>query len=116
MTGNLAINAGNSVEANTKGHGLLFYHSSEGGNIRIYSGGGTSYMWEIDAAAGDLRMYSQDASGNNHMGVYIAKDTGVLMGAAWNDYAEFREADSIEPGRVVVEKGNDTLILSTQRL
>ena len=41
----------------------------------------------------------------------------VLYGAAWNDYAEYREVnETIEPGRVVVETGKGNLILATERL
>lgn len=41
----------------------------------------------------------------------------VLYGAAWNDYAEYRETpEYIEPGRVVCENNDDTLSLSEQRL
>lgn len=42
--------------------------------------------------------------------------SGVLFGAAWNDYAEYRESDTIEPGRVICENGDDTLSLATERL
>lgn len=51
--------------------------------------------------------------------VYFRGDTGVLMGAAWNDYAEYRQAKNnieIEPGRVVKEVGDETLELATSRL
>lgn len=42
---------------------------------------------------------------------------GVLLGAAWNDYAEYRETtEIIEPGRVVCENNDDTLGLSQKRL
>lgn len=40
----------------------------------------------------------------------------TITGAVWNDYAEYREADTIEPGYVLIEKGDDTLIKSTERL
>ena len=44
---------------------------------------------------------------------YMAKG----YGAVWNDYAEFRETkDKIEPGRCIREVGDDTLILTTERL
>lgn len=46
--------------------------------------------------------------------VYI-KDN-VLYGAAWNDYAEYRESDITQPGKCIVENGDDTLSLSTERL
>lgn len=49
---------------------------------------------------------------------YIAKitDDGCLLGACWNDYAEFRKTEKIEPGRVVCEKGDGTLVKSSYRL
>ena len=40
----------------------------------------------------------------------------AVTGAVWNDYAECREADTIEPGYVLIEKGDDTLTKSTERL
>ena len=49
-------------------------------------------------------------------GVTIIKNGGVLMGAAWNDYAEYRESNCQEPGRVICENGDDTLSLATERL
>lgn len=48
--------------------------------------------------------------------VYINCSTGVLYGAAWNDYAEYRVATELEPGRVVCENGDDTLSRSYERL
>ena len=51
-------------------------------------------------------------------GVGISGDiyANNVYGAVWNDYAEYRRADSIEPGRVVVENGDDTMSLSMRRL
>ena len=51
-----------------------------------------------------------------HTGVYIDAKTGVLIGAAYNDYAEARKTEPIAAGRVVVENGDDTLSISTERL
>lgn len=42
--------------------------------------------------------------------------TTKLYGAVWNDYAEYRSSDPVEPGRVICETGNGTLKLSTERL
>ena len=39
-----------------------------------------------------------------------------VYGAVWNDYAEYRNANVSEPGRVVQENGNDTLRLADGRL
>lgn len=40
----------------------------------------------------------------------------TVYGAVWNDYAEYREANTTEPGRVVCEHGDDTLRMSAERL
>lgn len=45
-----------------------------------------------------------------------ASTSYALYGAVWNDYAEFREGDTIDAGRCVVEVGDDTLITSTKRM
>ena len=37
-------------------------------------------------------------------------------GAVWNDYAEFRSSEVLEPGRVIVETGKGNLVLATERL
>lgn len=44
--------------------------------------------------------------------IYGAK----VYGAVWNDYAEYRISDCLDPGRVVCENGDDTLSMSTRRL
>lgn len=46
--------------------------------------------------------------------VYISANN-VLMGAAWNDFAEFRRSNIQEPGRVICENGDGTLSLATER-
>lgn len=38
------------------------------------------------------------------------------MGAAWNDFAEFRSSKVHEPGRVICENGDGTLSLAQERL
>ena len=43
-------------------------------------------------------------------------DDGVMLGAAWNDYAEFRKSDEEEAGRVVCENGDGSLSRSVRRL
>jgi len=45
-------------------------------------------------------------------------DTGVLKGAAWNDFAEYRDVynEYLEPGTVVCECGNGVMERSVKRL
>ena len=47
-------------------------------------------------------------------GAYI--NATKVYGAIWNDYAEYRESDITQPGKCIIENGNDTLRLSTGRL
>lgn len=50
--------------------------------------------------------------------VSVLPSSGVLYGAAWNDYAEYRklENDEIIPGKVVSETGHDSVKYTTSRL
>ena len=57
--------------------------------------------------AGNKQLYTNSS-------VYISNN--VLYGAAWNDYAEYRKTESIEPGRVVIESTDGEMKLSTERL
>lgn len=87
--------------------------------LRIHN---NSQYWDIGSNSGAQGSIPAGAlkfgyNGAND-GVWIT--TGkVLMGAAWNDYAEFRKIENketVEPGRAVVEVGDGTLRLSTKRL
>lgn len=42
--------------------------------------------------------------------------SGYIKNAIWNDYAEYRESDITEPGRVVASNGKGQVVLSTERL
>lgn len=54
--------------------------------------------------------------------IAVQCNTGALKatavyGAVWNDYAEYRATkEEVEAGRVVIENGDDTLSLATERL
>ena len=56
---------------------------------------------------GNTRIYRESS-------VYMSSN--VLYGAAWNDYAEYRQSDITQPGRCIIENGDDTLSLSIERL
>lgn len=56
------------------------------------------------------------AAGNNVYGVTYIDTNGGVHGAVWNDYAEFRISDCLEPGRVVCENGDDALSIAAKRL
>ncbi len=51
-------------------------------------------------------------------GIYAAKKIygSQVYNAVWNDYAEFRQAETIEPGRVIIEDASGEMKVSTERL
>lgn len=64
------------------------------------------YVTGIKAAGDTTLYYNSD----------VYAQGSVLYGAAWNDYAEYRESFEVNPGRVIIELGNGRLIRSTERL
>ena len=86
----------------------------------------TNGSWENGVYTND-RMYfnyvpdsNYNAGTNQAAQIWLGPDASLhasaVWGAVWNDYAECREADTIEPGKCVIEVGDDTLITSTERL
>lgn len=64
---------------------------------------------------------SGDYGASNNLKIYPSGTVWAtaVQGAVWNDYAEFRnykDSDKIPYGRVVIENGDDSLSLSTERL
>ena len=58
-----------------------------------------------------------NANSNSTTTTVHIKSNGTIMGAAWNDYAEFRICnEEFKPGQVVLENGDDTLSIANQRL
>lgn len=103
---------------------LFFQISDETAPRKLHTTQATSsvnYYLIGAAAAGDIDPYIStpySSATKNTGGVYYRGSTGVLYGAAWNDYAEYRKSDmeEIPFGRVVIENGDDTVSLSTGRL
>lgn len=108
-----------------------------GTNMVIQSGGNMI----IGSGEAPFSCYSNDLKDSISENTYIVSDTniyfytncntyankkstvyidtsGVLYGAAWNDYAEFRtySEDEIPYGRVIIENGDDTIRLASKRM
>jgi len=82
-------------------------NGSSAGYHGVYSSGyydGSAYTTD-----GKWIIYrSTDGEAHSRMKIY---------GAVWNDYAEYRKTkEDMEPGRCIIETGNDDLILSTSRM
>lgn len=81
--------------------------------------GPTGYMGSVSSTSSTIYVAGVTSSGAStlYCNTSVYCSGSVLYGAAWNDYAEYREVDeTIEPGRVVVETGKGNLILATERL
>ena len=88
-------------------------------NVKSTSVNENYYIVGTQGGTGTKSLYQAlNTSGTkNTTGVYFNGSSGVLYGAAWNDYAEFRQINNnIEPGRVVCETGRGDLVLATERL
>ena len=124
---NCSLPATTSTATNT---GAMICHGLVGGNNGMYVGNGDA-DGSILGTSGKANLIFKSwqsigfvdgcSSTNAGITMTINTRTGVLRGnklwgAVWNDYAECREADTIEPGKCVIEVGNDTLITSTERL
>ena len=107
---------GNTITGNLTGTATNATNSS-----KLYvntTSADTNYYILGATGTGNQSVYrALNSSGTaNTTGVYFNGVTGVLFGAAWNDYAEFRQSNELEAGRVVCETGKGDLILSTERL
>lgn len=116
MTGSLTINNSNSSGK------ISLFEDGEGGTLTLTSKSGT-YTYHMDAYNDEeLRIHTAD---NNPNGTYQAirwngKSGGLyattVHGAVWNDYAEYRRAETIEPGRVVQESKDGIMKITTERM
>lgn len=92
---------------------------SASGGLTIPSHNGSWGMATLYGTDNLYFVYGSDvnySAGTNNTTNITFGSGGQVYGAVWNDYAEYRQASTKEPGRCVVEKGDDTLELSTARL
>lgn len=124
MIGTASTNVNNAAVRFGSTNGATFITSGEGGcvfpsklasnlvdceHINFCSDGGFHFWGNI---ANDGSSYtSYMAMNDSKIQAYQP-----LYGAVWNDYAEFREGDTIKSGKCVIETGDDTLITSTERM
>lgn len=103
--------AGHAWSINSRGefNGSASYANSADNASKLYINNDiTSKIYVLGATTtGNQRVYQESS---------VWMQNNVLYGAAWNDYAEFRQGDTLEPGKCVVEVGDDTLTLATDRM
>ena len=59
----------------------------------------------------------EKADGTHYYNDSVYVENSIIYGLGWNDYAEYRQTkEEIKPGHVIIENGDDTLSLSTERM
>lgn len=128
--GNLMVYANNITKGSTSNadrwYGLYWADSTlnsqhEGGRLGIIEGYRNAANTRHTIC---LRAYEPVAGSGNSVEIHVGYDSGnrfgqcnaPFYGAVWNDYAEYRQSNELEPGRCIVENGNGILSRSTERL
>lgn len=104
------------IGVNRKVH---LWEDGEGGNIQIIAPNGKEVQMDMYNSQ-EFRIYSWNDAGT-YVGISMRRSDGhffanAVHSAVWNDYAEYRESDTNEPGYVVFENGDDTLSKTIKRL
>lgn len=85
--------------------------------IRMNHSNAQGYYVDLAACFHSDDLYiKRVAAGTNHGYKHIWIEGNSVTSAVWNDYAEYRESDCAEFGRVLAENGDDTLSATTERL
>lgn len=90
--------------------------------IKIFSEESASDMLDMIMQFGDdgssaLKIRHSDGTDKIKISAAGRIDASTVYGAVWNDYAEFRICkDNFKSGQVVLENGDDTLSIASQRL
>ena len=130
MTGSITLSGG-TTQIKKAGSSASWINGRDQAAVRItdynaYNAGlsmkTTNGSWEIGVYTSDNMWftYAPDANynaGTNTVAQFRAASNGTIYGAVWNDYAEFRICnEDFKPGKVVLENGDDTLSIASQRL
>lgn len=110
----------NSYKASIPRNCLINYYSSAYGNGSQYMGyflsGYDSSPYGGFFVAHYTTPYYVGIAGGGFYQYQIWKSGDSVTGAVWNDYAEYRQGDTVDPGYCLIEVGDDTLIKSTERM
>ena len=112
---NLTIASGGTISGTPSFSGALtITDTTEAKRFKTAGTGSPYYETDVTASqvgtiAGSIVTYGGIAAKMNIMGYKV-------LGAVFNDYAEYRQANKVRPGRCVIEVGDGNMILSTERL
>lgn len=121
FNGGLTCNRGSNNHYQSSALEIREYNYSGAGGDTWGQAPRLSFHWSGRVAAqiglasnGSLYINNHAASSTDFHKIWVQGDS--VTGAVWNDYAEYRESDCSEPGRVLIEKGDDTLTMSTEHM
>lgn len=90
--------------------------SNSSTTLQMSNSSGPQYAFQCRAGTTDLYIHHYNTNGSWNSGWRIWRAGDSVTGAVWNDYAEYRESNCEEPGRVLIENGDDTLSVASERL
>lgn len=94
-----------------------YYNNSDESTILVMlNSADPQYAFQCRAGTTDLYIHHYNTDGSYNSGWRIWRQGDSVTGAVWNDYAEYRESNCEEPGRVLIENGDDTLSIASERL
>lgn len=110
MTGTITTTALNFLNASVAAGNWCWLRMNNG-----------SFLWDVGTNTADKNGAFQIRYNGTVTTAYLGSGgdfhASTVYGAVYNDYAEYRQTtEIIEAGRVVVENGDDTLSLATERL
>ena len=78
----------------------------------------SSWVWQWGYCTNTVNPYIRNSINAGAFSTWrkVWLEGDSITGAVWNDYAEYRESDCEEFGRVLMENGDDTLSITTDRL
>lgn len=118
-------NANDSHDVDSLGNGMTFAYAAHNapttGTIvafSCYNDAAYSFQLQSTFSNSDTLYYRSKNGDNDAWNTWkrVWLEGNSITSAVWNDYAEYRISDCNEPGKVVFEKGDDTLSETNQRL
>ena len=101
----------------SQSYASCYYDTSNSSTtLQMSNSSGPQYAFQCRAGTTDLYIHHYNTNGSWNSGWRIWRAGDSVTGAVWNDYAEYRESNCEEPGRVLIENGDDTLSAASERL
>lgn len=112
IIGTSSYSYGDTLPTGTQTAGRIFFQTATT-EYELPSGGSSGQLLVKTGSAQTAVAWSNTVSSLTVNGIVSANQ---VKNAVWNDYAECRQSNEVEPGRVITETYNGNMELATQRL